>query len=193
MKAIREAVPEVSIIADANQGWDAKSACQLIEGVQKQELNIAVLEQPVKAWDLANLKYLRDKSLIPIYADEAIFNLRDATNILHGQIADGLNLKLMKSGGIYNTRAIYDLALAYNTPCMAGCMLESPIALTAMASFVSGRKNIKFIDLDPITMLKENPVVGGVKAKDAKLTLSDKPGLGIESIANLEPILINKD
>jgi L-alanine-DL-glutamate epimerase-like enolase superfamily enzyme len=67
---------------------------------------------------------------------------------------------------------------------MAGCMLESPIGITAMASFVSGRQLIKYVDLDPISMIKENPIVGGARLENARIILSDKPGLGIESLGN---------
>lgn len=190
LKAIRAAVgAQINILSDANQGWDAKSALNIIDSLVANQIGIAMVEQPVKAWDYANLKYVRDNSKLPIYADESIFNLRDAANILVNKVADGINIKLMKSGGIYQARAIYDLATAHNTPCMAGCMLESPIGIAAMGAFVVGRSNIKFIDLDPIAMIKSNPVSGGVSLSGAELTLADAPGLGIMHINDLEVIV----
>jgi L-alanine-DL-glutamate epimerase-like enolase superfamily enzyme len=190
LKAIRQAVGNsINILSDANQGWDAKSALQIIDSLAANDLEIAMVEQPVKAWDYANLKYVRDNSRIPIYADESAFNLRDVSKIISGEIADGINIKLMKSGGIYAARPIYDLATAHNIPCMAGCMLESPIGLAAMASFVVGRSNIKFVDLDPITMIKHNPIQGGIRLNGATLSLSGLPGLGITHLDDLEAVI----
>ncbi len=187
IKAIREAVgPQINIVTDANQGWDAKSALSIINNLEIHNLNIAMVEQPVKAWDYSNLKYVRDNSSLPIYADESVFDLRGALKVISENAADGINIKLMKSAGIYQARSIYDLATAHNIPCMAGCMLESPIGLSAMASFIAGRTNIKFIDLDPITMISTNPVVGGISLDGATIRLSDKPGLGIDSISGLK-------
>ncbi len=190
LKAIRQAVGNsIHILSDANQGWDAKSALQIIDSLAANDLGIAMVEQPVKAWDHANLKYVRDNSRIPIYADESAFSLRDVTKIISGEIADGINIKLMKSGGLYAARPIYDLATVHNIPCMAGCMLESPIGLAAMASFVVGRRNIKFVDLDPITMIKHNPIQGGVHLDGATLSLSELPGLGITHLGDLETVI----
>lgn len=189
LKAIREAVGNsLHILSDANQGWDAKSALQIIDSLLTNEIGITMVEQPVKAWDYANLKYVRDNSRIPIYADESVFNLRDANKVISGQMADGINIKLMKSGGLYPARPIYDLATSHNLPCMAGCMLESPIGLAAMAAFVVGKSNIKFVDLDPITMIKSNPVIGGIRLDGATLHLSSSAGLGIEKIDDLESV-----
>lgn len=187
LKLIRKAIGnDTEIICDANQGWEAKSALRVINNLVKDDINIAMIEQPVKAWDYQNLKYVREKSKLPIYADEAVFNLHDAAALISGSFIDGINIKLMKCGGIYRARGIYDLATSYSLPCLAGCMLESPIGITAMASFIAGRSNVRFIDLDPIAMIKTNPVHGGISLDGTKLRLTDKPGLGIEHIDGLE-------
>ncbi|OGO91406.1 MAG: hypothetical protein A3F10_07665 [Coxiella sp. RIFCSPHIGHO2_12_FULL_42_15] len=189
IQAIHAAIGDkAQLICDANQGWDSKSALRILEKLHQNNVDILMIEQPVKAWDYAGLKYIRDHSAIPIYADESVFNLRDAAKIATEQIADGINIKLMKSGGLYQAQSIYQLANAYQIPCMAGCMLESPIGLTAMASFVIGRSQIRFIDLDPIAMIRSNPVIGGIQLKGASLTLSEAPGLGIQNVEHLEPL-----
>lgn len=190
IKAIRNQVGDkINIVSDANQGWDAKAAIHIINELVTNKLNIAMVEQPVKAWDIANLKFIRDNSQLPIYADEAVFGIRDVMAVINQQAADGINIKLMKTGGICAARTIYELAASYAIPCMAGCMLESPIGLAAMASFIASRSNIKFVDLDPITMIKANPVHGGVTLNGAVLHLSDKPGLGIEHVDGLESVV----
>lgn len=190
LKAIRAEVGNsINILSDANQGWDAKSALMIIDSLVKNDIGIAMVEQPVKAWDYENLKYVRDNSQLPIYADESAFNIKDVSKIIVNRIADGINIKLMKSGGLYQAKTIYELATTHQMPCMAGCMLESPIGLAAMASFVVGRENIKFIDLDPIAMIKHNPVSGGVELNGATLSLNNAAGLGITHIEGLETIV----
>lgn len=185
LKKIRKAVGStISILTDANQGWSPKDAIKVINAIESEKLNVALIEQPVKAWDLDGMKYIREHTDAFIMADESCFSPRDAFKILSEKIADGLNIKLMKCAGLYNAKTIYSMANIFNTPCMAGCMLESPIGLTAMASFVSGKHLIKYVDLDPIYMIKENPIVGGARLENARIVLPDKPGLGIESLGN---------
>lgn len=185
LKTIRKAVGyDIIVLTDANQGWTPKDAIKVIRAIESENLNINLIEQPVKAWDFEGMKYIREQTGSFIMADESCFSPRDAFRILSEKVADGLNIKLMKCGGIYNARTIYSMANTFNIPCMAGCMLESPIGLTAMASFVSGRQLIKFVDLDPIYMIKENPIVGGARLENARIVLPDKPGLGIESLGN---------
>lgn len=186
VRAIRQAVgPDIMLIADANQAWSAKQALEVIAALVQQNLNIALIEQPVAAWDYANLKYVRDNSPLAIYADEAVFSGRDAQRVISGQMVDGINIKLMKSGGIYAARPIYALACWHNLPCMAGCMLESAVSITAMASFAVSRSQIIFSDLDPLTMIEHNPVIGGAVADGATIRLNEAPGLGISQIEGL--------
>lgn len=190
LKAIRKAVGySIPVLTDANQGWTPKDAIKVIRAIESEKLNVALVEQPVKAWDFEGMKYIREQTSSFIMADESCFSPRDAFRIISEKIADGLNIKLMKCGGLYNARTIYSMANTFNIPCMAGCMLESPIGLTAMASFVSGRQLIKYVDLDPIYMIRENPIAGGARLENARIILPDKPGLGIESLGNcVEPI-----
>lgn len=190
LKTIRKTVGYgVSVLIDANQGWTPKDAIMVIRAIESENLHISMIEQPVKAWDLEGMKYIREQTSSFIMADESCFSPRDAFKIVSEKIADGLNIKLMKCGGIYNARSIYSIANTFNIPCMAGCMLESPVGLTAMASFISGRQLIKYVDLDPIYMIRENPIIGGVRLENARLVLPDKPGLGIESLGDcVEPI-----
>ena len=190
LKIIRAAVGyDIPVCVDANQGWTVKDAIKVISAIESNNLNVTLIEQPVKAWDLDGMKYIHDRTNSFIMVDESCFSSRDAFKILAGNIADGLNIKLMKCGGIYNAKTIYAIANTFNTPCMAGCMLESPIGITAMASFVSGKQHIKFVDLDPIAMIKENPIRGGARLEGARIILPNKPGLGIESLgSSFEPI-----
>ncbi|HVV68613.1 MAG TPA: dipeptide epimerase [Gammaproteobacteria bacterium] len=181
IKAVRSAVGDsIKILIDANQGWDAKSAVKIIKMLEKQNLAVALVEQPVKAQDLENLKFVRDAVESSIIADESCFSPMDALAIAKIHASDGINIKLMKSGGIYQANAIYHIASSAYLSCMVGCMLESPIGIAAMASFALSKPDILFADLDPIALIKNNPVINGAQLINNQVVLSDRPGLGIE-------------
>lgn len=189
LQEIRKALkPSTQLLADANQGWTPKEAIYLINKIENLDLNIAMIEQPVKFLDFDGLKLVRENSRLPVYADESMFSVKDASKLIVGGYADGVNIKLMKCAGIYQANTIYGIATTHNVPCMAGCMLESAIGVWAMASFVSGKQNIKYVDLDPLILIKESPITGGVSINGATISLSQEAGLGITNIDNLNYI-----
>jgi L-alanine-DL-glutamate epimerase-like enolase superfamily enzyme len=184
VSAIRTALGNhIELIVDANQGWSTKDALTVIRSLEHLQLNISLIEQPVRATDLVNLKYIRDNVTSSIIADEACFSALDALNIVKNNAADGLNIKLMKCGGLNNANAIYNIAKAANMHVMAGSMLESPIGVAAIASFVVSKTDILYADLDPLALIRENYILGGATLKGNKIILSDKPGLGIEGFS----------
>lgn len=141
IKAIREAVGySVRIRADANQGWIPKEAVMVIRKMEDLGLDMELIEQPVKAYDIAGLKFVTQNVTTPILADESCFSPLDAINIIQNRAADMVNIKLMKTGGIYNALKICCIAETFGVECMLGCMLESKIGLTA-ASHLAGGKN----------------------------------------------------
>lgn len=100
LAAIRQAVgPEVRIRIDANQAWSPKQAVRLLNQMQDKGLDIELVEQPVKAHDYEGLKYVTERSYVPVLADEAVFSVEDALKIVQMQAADLINIKLMKCGG----------------------------------------------------------------------------------------------
>jgi L-Ala-D/L-Glu epimerase len=180
IKAIRAAVGEnIKILIDANQGWSAKNAIQVIKAIEQQNLAVDMVEQPVKAHDLTNLKFIRESVDSIIFADESCFSPADAMAIAKTNASDGINIKLMKCGGIYQANAIYHIASSAQISCMVGCMLESPIGIAAMASFAVSKPDILYADLDPIALIKQNPVIEGAQLAGNEVVLSDQPGLGI--------------
>ncbi len=185
IKAIRSAIGnEIKILVDANQGWDTKSALHIIKTLERQNLEVTIVEQPVKAHDLTNLKLIRDTVDSFIMADEACFSAQDALAIAKNNASDGVNIKLMKAGGIHNANAIYHIANSAHLGCMVGCMLESPIGIAAMASFAVSKPNILFADLDAITLIQNNPIIQGAQLIGNEVVLSDRPGLGIEGFTD---------
>ena len=120
--AIRKAVgPEVLLRVDANQGWDARQSVAIISAMEDQGLDIELVEQPVKAHDLEGMRYITQRVQTPILADESVFSPADAIHIIQSGAADLINIKLMKTGGIWPALKICDIAELYGVECMIGC------------------------------------------------------------------------
>ncbi len=189
LKAIRSVVPkETTIRIDANQAWQPKQAVRILNDIQAQGLNIEFVEQPVPAHDLDGLKYVTERSDVPVLADEAVFSPDDAMKILQMHAADLINIKLMKCGGIYNGLKIAALAEMYGVECMLGCMLEGRVATNAAVHLACARKVITRIDLDGPLLCAKDPVHGGAIFNEKDITLPDTPGLGVTSIDGFEKI-----
>lgn len=191
IKAVYKAIANnnIKLVIDANQGWEAKSAIQIIRQIETEKLGIIFVEQPVIAHDIANLKFIHDRVTTPIFADESCFSATDALHLAKINACSGINIKLMKCASLKNSLAIYNIAKAANMQTMVGCMLESPIGVAAIASFAVSQPDIYFADLDPIALIRHNPIIGSATISGDTITLSDAPGLGIQSLGNsFEPI-----
>lgn len=167
---------------DANQGWNAKEAVRAIQTMEDAGLEIELVEQPVPAHDLEGLKYVTDQTDTPIMADESVFSVYDAKRVLEMRAADLINIKLMKSGGIYHANKINTLAEANGVACMVGSMIETKIGITAAAHFAASQPNIQFFDFDAPLMLARDLVSGGVVYEGSKMKFSKGHGLGISSL-----------
>ena len=183
VRAIREAVgDQVKIRLDANQGWKAKEAVELINRLN--EYDIELVEQPVPRFDFEGLKFVTAHSSVPIMADESCWDSKDALQLVSQRAVDLINIKLMKCGGLYEAKKITAIAEAAGVEVMLGCMAEeSGIGVTAAASLGAALKNITRADLDATFSLKELPYEGGFTVKDTRhLILSPDPGLGIKCL-----------
>ena len=96
--------------------------------------------------------------------------------------ADLLNIKLMKSGGIYNALKIATMAEVYGVECMIGCMLESKIAVNAAVHLACAKNVITKVDLDGPVLCSVDPIMGGAVFHEKDITVCDAPGLGITGI-----------
>lgn len=187
MKAIRRVVgDDVKLRIDANQGWKPKEAVNVLRKMEDVALQIEFVEQPVSAHDIDGLKFVTDNVNTPVLADESIFSPIDALNILQRRAADLINIKLMKTGGIYNALKICSLAEMYGVECMIGCMLEAKVSVTAAVHLACAKSIITKIDLDGPVLCSEDPVDGGACFEEYKISLNDAPGLGIKKINGLK-------
>lgn len=185
--AVRRAVgSDIGIRIDANQGWEPKQAVRLLNQMQDKHLDIELVEQPVKAYDFEGLKYVTERSYVPVMADESVSSPRDAINILQMGAANLLNIKLMKCGGLYNALKIASAAEVYGVECMLGCMMEAKISVNAAIHLACARQIFTKIDLDGPVLCKEDPILGGAVFNEQEITVSDAPGLGIQGIEGLE-------
>ncbi|MGI5884366.1 MAG: mandelate racemase/muconate lactonizing enzyme family protein [Candidatus Spyradocola sp.] len=191
LTAIRSSVPVGTVLrVDANQGWTPRQAVRIIGRLEDAGLNAELVEQPVKAQDVDGLRYVTAHVHTPILADESVFSAADAVRILDTHAADLINIKLMKTGGLYNAMTIASIAKTFGAECMMGCMLEGNIAVTAAVHAALARGVITRIDLDGPALCRENPVVGGAMFENSRITVPDAPGLGIERVEGLIPLNI---
>nr|BBH89174.1 muconate cycloisomerase [Thermosporothrix sp. COM3] len=170
LRAIRE-VSSAVIRVDANCGWTPKEAIEKIQ--QFADLNVEFVEQPVPAHDLKGLKLIRDNVPLPIIADESCVTVDDIPVV--ADCVDGINIKLMKCGGLRNALKMIHTARAHNLRVMIGCMIESSLAITAAAHLTP---LVDYADLDGHLLIKNDPY-SGVKVEHGKLILPDAPGLGV--------------
>ncbi|RYL92182.1 dipeptide epimerase [Sporolactobacillus sp. Y61] len=180
---IRKAVgSHVKLRLDANQGWTVKQAISAIRKMERMDLNIELVEQPLPAWDFEGMKQVTDSVETPIMADESVFSPGDAARLLAMRGCDIINIKLMKAGGITGAEKINNLAEAYGIKCMIGCMIESKVAVSAACHFAAAKKNVTRCDVDAPMMFASDPVNGGIRVRKNEIFLPDAPGLGIHKV-----------
>ena len=178
MRKVREAVGEKVVLrVDANQGWNVKDAIQIAK--ELEALHVELIEQPVVHWDLDGLAEVKRAVNIPVVADESCHSPADAAKLAKMRAVDGMNIKLMKCGGIYNALKINAVAEANNLYCMIGCMGESRIANAAGMHVAAALRNIKKVDLDTTFFTQSSWIKGGFENVGGTCTLLDKPGIGV--------------
>ncbi|MBE6229548.1 MAG: twin-arginine translocation signal domain-containing protein [Bacteroidales bacterium] len=168
-------VTDTVICVDANQGWkDKHYALDMIHWLN--ERNVKMIEQPMSKYLLDETAWLTENSPLPIYADEACQRLVDIQK-LKGAYT-GINIKLMKCTGMREAREMVSLAEALNMKLMIGCMTETSCAISAAAQLAP---KMEWADLDGNLLIK-NDCYTGMTIVDGKITLNDKPGIGIEKL-----------
>jgi L-Ala-D/L-Glu epimerase len=177
--AIKEGAPGCGILLDANQGYSPSEASYFLEELEKNNIRPVLFEQPVLKSDLMGMKYVKDRTSIPIAADESVFTAADAINIVRTGCADVINIKLMKSG-IVEALDIAAIARGANIRLMIGCMLETRLALGCAVHFAAGLGGFDFIDLDPHLNPEQEPFKGGPEFRAPYYEISDQlAGIGL--------------
>ncbi|MCH8299359.1 MAG: dipeptide epimerase [Candidatus Marinimicrobia bacterium] len=175
ISAIRE-LTDKPIRVDANEGWTKEEALEKIEWLSGQ--NVEFVEQPLPADKLDESAWLKERSPLPIVADENCMTKEDIPKIAHA--FDGINIKLMKCGGPTEALKMIHTARSFGLKIMLGCMCESSIAIGAAAHM---SPLADWADLDGNLLLSNDPY-RGIDVKEGKLLLPDKPGIGVEPIGD---------
>jgi len=181
LQAIQDAVgTEAHLKMDANQGWTTKQTISFLD--QTQSSSLETIEQPLPYWDHTGNQAIKHSATQPLMLDETIHSPHDAIAALVNNEADMFNIKLMKSAGIWGAEGINRIAEAAGITCMIGCMAETTIGISAAAHFAAAHNNVKYCDLDSFMFFKQPDWLldTGFKQDKELITLSDKPGLGIE-------------
>jgi len=168
-------VTDSTICIDANQGWkDKHYALDMINWLN--ERNVNMIEQPMSKYQLDETAWLSERSPLPIIADEACQRLTDIQHLKGAY--HGINIKLMKCTGMREAREMVSLAKALHMRIMIGCMTETSCAISAAAQLAP---ETEWADLDG-NLLISNDVFEGMKIVNGKITLTDKPGIGVTKI-----------
>lgn len=177
MRAVRE-VTDKPLRVDANEGWKSRE-----EALEKicwlEQFNIEFVEQPLPAGRLDDVRWLRQQLLqrrvhLPLFADEDSKTPRDLPAL--AGVYDGINIKMMKSGGLQEALRMIYLARTLGLEIMLGCMLESSVAITAAAHLAP---LVHHADLDGHLLISNDPFVG-VQMRNGRMTLPEAPGLGMK-------------
>ena len=168
-------VTDLPIAIDANQGWkERQQALDMIHWLK--ERGIVMIEQPLPKGQIDDIAWVTERSPLPVFADESIQRLKDVA-ALKG-VFSGINIKLMKCTGMREAWKMLTLARALDMKVMVGCMTETSCACSAAAQLSPA---VDFADLDG-NLLIANDRFRGMEVVNGKITLSDRPGIGVELV-----------
>ena len=171
VETVREAAPDKILRVDANAAWTAKHALQMVEVLIDHEIEF--LEQPLAPHDIEGLRFVRDRSPLPIIADESCIVATDIPKLIGA--VDGINIKLSKCGSLREALKMIAVARAHGLMVMCGCMIETSLGISAAAHFAP---LLDCADLDGAALLSDDPFTGASIA-GGTITIPDEPGLGV--------------
>ena len=171
---IRE-ITDLPLAVDANQGWKDKEKA-LDEIFWLKENGVVMVEQPMPVSRIEDNAWITERSPLPIFADEAIQRLSDVPSVKGAY--HGINIKLMKCTGMREAWKMLNYARAEGMKVMIGCMTETSCAVSAAAQLSPA---VDFADLDGNLLISNDPFEG-VKVVNGRITLSERPGIGLKRL-----------
>ncbi|OGQ04163.1 MAG: hypothetical protein A2W61_07930 [Deltaproteobacteria bacterium RIFCSPLOWO2_01_44_7] len=175
----------LEILIDANEGYSAEGAIELLKRLSDEGIYPKIFEQPVQRKNLTGLRQVKLKANqqnTRVFADESVYTKMDAAHIIDGDAADGINLKLMKHGGILEAIRIAEMARRYGLQLMIGGMVETTLAMTASLHLAKALGGLEWFDLDTPLLLHQRLLTGGMGYVGAQLILPQNPGIGVSAI-----------
>jgi L-Ala-D/L-Glu epimerase len=169
--AVRAATSK-TVWVDANEAWSPEEALRHIEWLA--ERGVELVEQPLPAADVEGARWLRQRSPLPLVADEALMKAADVPRLAEGY--HGINVKLQKCGGIREALRIIETARSCGLKVMLGCMVETSVGIAAGAHL---GPLADWLDLDGNLLLAKDPFRGH-PVVEGRIQLGEGPGFGVE-------------
>ncbi len=177
IEAVRS-VTDLPLAVDVNQGWSERFlALDMIYWLKEQ--GVVMVEQPLPVSRVYDTAWLSERSPLPVFADESVQGVKDLMRIKG--VFTGVNIKLMKCGGLREAHKMVDIARAMGMKVMLGCMTETSCGISAAAQLSPA---VDFADLDG-NLLITNDCFQGVEVEKGRLVLGDRPGIGIKPLSSL--------
>lgn len=171
VRIVREEAPAATLRVDANAAWTPKGALAMLDVLTAAGVDL--LEQPLAPHDLAGLRFVRERSPIPVVADESCLVATDIPKL--AGVVDGVNIKLAKCGSLREAVRMIAVARAHGLRVMCGCMIETSLGIAAAAQFAP---LLDEADLDGAALLADDPFTGPGFV-EGRVVLTDEPGLGV--------------
>ena len=179
MKAVHKGAPRATLVADGNQGFGLSQAVDFIHRIKREQIAITFLEQPFRKYDLRAMRLFRQRTHVPVFADEAVLSAADAVRLFEAEAADGVNIKVAKSG-LLGALDIIHIAQRFKKRLAIGCMEESKLGLAASVHLACGTGVFEWVDLDSVFLLAPTPPRGGFLIKGPKFSVKKNlPGIGM--------------
>ena len=172
IRVVRELEPTKMLRVDANAAWTPKRALAMIPLLH--DLGVEFVEQPLPAQDVEGLRFVRERSVLPIIADESCLVSTDIPALVGA--VDGINIKLAKCGGLREALRMIATARAHSMLVMCGCMVESSLGITAAAHLAP---LLDYADLDGAALVANDPYAGA-RIDGGRIAIPDRAGLGVE-------------
>ncbi|NNE46025.1 MAG: dipeptide epimerase [Rhodothermales bacterium] len=170
--AVRQVRPDAELYVDANAGWTREVAVKNVRAMG--DYGLALAEQPVSKDDIEGLGWVQSRVGVPVVADESLQSLADV-DVLAAAGVTGVNVKLMKLGGLGPALTAIRRARELGLRIMLGCMVETSLGVTAMAH-LAGLAD--WLDLDPPFLISNDPIDGLTYDDEARIHLPNRPGIG---------------
>ncbi|OWJ64494.1 muconate/chloromuconate family cycloisomerase [Inquilinus limosus] len=166
------------LIVDANQAWDETTAVRCLPVLG--DLGVRLVEQPLPAWNVAGMARLKARTDVPLMADECVFSAHDMLAVAQAAAADVVSLKLVKHGGLLNTRKVAAVAEAAGIGLYGGCLLESSIGAAAhLQAFATLRELGWGCEHFGPQILTDDLAVEPLRFQDFEVLLPAGPGIGV--------------
>jgi L-alanine-DL-glutamate epimerase-like enolase superfamily enzyme len=169
--AVVDGAPGCDLTLDANQGYSAADAVELVRRLAERGVQVRLFEQPVARHDHFGMMFVTEQGRVPVAADETVATAADALRVAASRSAHIVNIKLMKSG-LVEAMDIVAVCRAGHLGLMIGGMIETRLAMCCSAHFAAGHGGFDFVDLDTPLLLAEDPFDGGYTRDGGRYDLS---------------------